>query len=620
MTKPAMTMPTLHATRAMLAAIALAALVVLVFAQVRDFEFVNFDDPAYILDNPRVNTGLSLDNARWAFTAHHAGNWHPLTWLSHQLDVSLFGLEPSAHHLTSVFIHLLNTLLVFGLLLAATRRDPAMFWACVVVAAVFAAHPLRAETVAWVSERKDVLCAFFWLLTLAAYAHYARRPSIGRYATVALAMALAMLAKPMAVTLPCVLLLLDVWPLRRIPLGNSFLSQGIRLTLEKAPLFLLSIGLAAMTIIAQDASGAVQSLGNTSLLVRMSNIPVAYVSYLGQMVWPFNLAVSYPLPLDGQPLWKTLAATVALLLVTAAVLWKARTRPWLPVGWFYYLGTLVPVIGLVQVGDQAMADRYTYLPHLGITVMAAWLSTNAYQRLEQPIARRVFAAAVLLLVCAMAARAHDQVGHWRDNLTLWAHAARAVPHSYLAQTNLAVELEARGAIERAAHHYRAAIEAEPHQATGHYNYGNFLQMAGEPEAALHHLDEALALDPDHIPTRTARATALFGLERYAEAEAEFRDVLEHEPDDPVASTNLAAVLLAQQRFAEAETLLRTILQRDGESVETLTNLALACVALGRVNEAYPMLERAMELNPAYQPARNLVRALGGEIIDHPPAD
>jgi len=350
----------------------------------------------------------------------------------------------------------------------------------------------------------------------------------------------------------------------------------------------------------------------------LSNIPVAYVSYIGQMVWPFGLAMSYPLPLDGQPLWKTLAATAALVLVTVAVIWKGRGRPWLPVGWFYYLGTLVPVIGIVQVGDQAMADRYTYLPHLGITVMAAWLAAEWFQRVKSPRKRRAVSVAVLILVCAMAARAHDQVGAWRNSLTLFSHAARVVPHSFIAHTNLASQLEAIGEWEGAGHHYRAALEAEPHLALAHYNYGNFLRMAGDPVSALQHLDEALARDPGHVGARTARASALFDLERLDEAEVELRRVLDAEPGDPIATSNLAGVLLARQQFAEAEAILRRHIERVEENAVDLTNLALACAAQGRVQEAQPLLERALALDPRYPPARNLVQALGGAVIDHPP--
>lgn len=601
--------------RAVLALFALTALVVLVFAQVRGFDFVRFDDPAYVIENPHVNTGLSWENAVWAFSNSHAGNWHPLTWLSHMLDVTLFGITPGAHHLVSVFIHWLNSLLVLGLLLVATGRRPGMVWPCFVVAAVFAVHPLRAETVAWVSERKDVLCAFFWLVTMGLYAWHRKQPSLLRYSAVLATMILAMLAKPMAITLPCVLLLMDAWPLRRVPLDASALARLPGLVVEKLPMFALSAALAVATLLAQDAGGAVQSLGTAPLSVRLGNIPVAYVSYLGQLVWPVGLAVSYPLPLDGHPWWRVFLSLAALLAVTAAVLHRADRRPWLPVGWFFYLGTLVPVIGLVQVGDQGMADRYTYLPALGVTAMAVLLATEWLGR-AGPRARRGVGIAVLVLVGAMAARAHDQVGTWRDNLTLWSHAAQTVPHSFLAQTNLADALLRAGDIEGAGHHYRRALAAEPELPLAHYNLAVFLRNTGSSDEALEHLDAVLQRNPAHVNARAVRGAALFELGRYAEAEADLRTAIAEEPAHETAASTLAAVLLATDRFAAAAALLEESLARTGPNAVDLTNLALAYAAQGRMERSRPLLEQALTIDPAYSPARNLVRALGGEVIDH----
>ncbi len=355
-----------------------------VYWQVGNYEFVNFDDDKYIIENFHVQKGLTRDSVIWAFTATHVSNWHPLTWLSHMLDFQLYGLNPSGHHLTNVFFHLVNTLLLFLVLKLMTGA----LWRSGLVAALFAVHPLHVESVVWVAERKDVLSTLFWMLTLWAYLGYTKRPGVKRYLVILLAFALGLMAKPMLVTLPFVLLLLDYWPLKRIELGQSAIglpaasqpstiankpgAQAFRLLLEKTPMFVLAAVSSVVTFIVQKSGGAVGALETYPFKIRMANALLSYVIYLKKMIWPQNLAVFYPHPGQSLPMWQAAGAGLLLVVVSIAVIRAGRRYPYLPVGWLWYVGTLVPVIGLVQVGDQAMADRYTYVSLIGLFIVVAW--------------------------------------------------------------------------------------------------------------------------------------------------------------------------------------------------------------------------------------------------------
>ncbi|HTG32198.1 MAG TPA: hypothetical protein VLB76_04655 [Thermoanaerobaculia bacterium] len=408
--------------------------------------FVNLDDGLYVTGNPQVQKGITRASAVWALTANVANNWHPLTLLSHQLDCQLFGLDPAGHHATSLLLHLANTLLLFAVLRGMTGA----VWRSAAVAALFAVHPAHVESVAWVAERKDVLSALFWILAMAAWTGYARRPSPGRYLLVALMMILGLMAKPMVVTLPFALLLLDVWPLERRGLGWQ------RLIAEKLPLLALSAVASLVTLRYQRTSLAPLDLVPWSL--RLANAAVSYASYLGKLLLPRNLAVFYPIPL-AIPAWQVAAAAVLLAALTALAAWKARRAPWLLVGWLWFLGTLVPVIGLVQVGRQAMADRYTYLPSIGLFVAIVWGIAWGIAALARERRAVLFIAAAAIL--ALAVGTWMQAGTWHDSVALYRHALAVTRGNYVAHVGLAKALTAERNLEGAEQQYRAALALRP---------------------------------------------------------------------------------------------------------------------------------------------------------------
>lgn len=410
----------------------LAILTVLAFLPSLANGFVLIDDPFYVTANREVLKGITREGLAWALTANVVNNWHPLTVLSHMLDVEVFGLAAAGHHLTSLLLHLASVLLLFEVL----RRTTGALYRSALVAALFAVHPTRAESVAWVAERKDVLSGLFWMLALLAYVHYARRPSRGRYLLVALAMALGLAAKPMLVTLPCVLLLLDLWPLERRELG--------RLILEKIPLFVLSAASSLTTLHYQKTSLA--PLEALPWDLRFANAAVSYVAYLGKAFLPRDLAVFYPFP-QTIPLGQTLGAVALLAALTILAVRRVRESPWLLVGWLWFLGTLVPVIGLVQVGRQAMADRYTYLPCIGLFLAVVWGMAELVER--RAALRPALAVCAVLAVLVLTALTQGQVRHWQDSVTLFRHALAVTGDNELARRGLDRALAARRQEDRA---------------------------------------------------------------------------------------------------------------------------------------------------------------------------
>jgi len=418
--------------KAALLALGLALAVCAVFGRSLGHEFLSLDDGVYVTGNEAVRAGLTAESVKWAFTTFHGGPWHPLTWLSHMLDVELFGLDPAGHHATNVAIHALTTALLF----LALRALSGATWASVFAAALFALHPLRAESVAWVAERKDVIAGLGFAAALLAYAGYAKRGGALRMAAVAAAMAFGLMGKPSIVTLPCVLLLLDVWPLRRLDLFEAPFPwrRLVALAAEKLPLFALSAGASVLSVVTQGAGGGVASIEEAPLAVRLANTLLAYVAYLRKTLWPVDLAVFYPYPTEFP--WLRVGAAGALLAaLTALALAQLRRRPWLAVGWLWFLGVLVPMVGLVQVGGQALADRYSYLPAIGLSLIAAAGAAELAER--RPRARSGVAAACALLVAASAGATWRQVGIWRDNRTLYGHAVAVTRDNVVAATNLA---------------------------------------------------------------------------------------------------------------------------------------------------------------------------------------
>lgn len=473
--------------------------------QIQHHDFIYFDDPSYVTVNHHVKPGLTTHGLAWAFSTFHTSNWHPLTWLSHMLDCELYGLNPAGHHLTNLFFHVANTLLLFLVLRESTGRR----WSSFLVAGLFALHPLHIESVAWVSERKDVLSTFFWFLTMLAYVRYVRQPGFHRYMLSLILFAAGLLAKPMLVTLPFVLLLFDYWPLGRLGLpwagsekkpprySTADYVSARQLVLEKIPFLVLAASSSIVTFAAQSAGRAVLSLEALPLQARMLNALVSYVSYMGKMVWPHNLAVFYPHPEGMLTLWPGLASALFLVLLCILALRGARKRPFLLVGWFWFMGTLVPVIGLVQVGMQAMADRYTYIPLTGLFVAIVWGLSNLLERTGR-IYRKLLAVGAGLVLFGLMLCTWLQLQHWRNTLTLFEHALRVTKDNYAAHFILARAEAERGAIDKALSHYHSAVKINPtYVSIMHNRVGYDLAEQGRLEEAIAEFTGALEICPDY---------------------------------------------------------------------------------------------------------------------------
>jgi tetratricopeptide (TPR) repeat protein len=532
----------------------LAAVTSLAYLPVLDNQFVFYDDDLYLLNNSAVRGGLTWNAVRWAFTTGHAANWHPLTWLSHLTDVQLFGLDPRGHHLTSLALHVANTVLLFLLLRRLTGDDgPSL-----IAAAVWGLHPAHVESVAWAAERKDVLSTLLGLATMAAYAGWSRRPSATRYLGVLVVFGLGLMAKPMLVTLPFVLLLLDQWPLGRFTRGGAEPSRSLRArVVEKLPLFALAAASSAVTFLVQQAGGAVKTFDAYPLGVRVANAVVAYAGYLRMLAWPTGLAVFYPHPEDSLSALRV-AGCAALLAGVSVAAWRLRPRhPYLLVGWLWFVGTLVPVIGLVQVGWQAMADRYTYLPSIGLCVAAAW-GVGAF------LGRRAAPAtwAVALAACFFLTR--DQVGRWRDTETLMQHALRLTGENFLAHNNLGHFYNERGQPAAAVPQLEAAIRIRPKYAEARVNLGRSLVMLGQVDRAGVVLEEAIAL----------RA------------------------DDPVGLNNLAFVRMQQGRIPESVALYDRVLSLSPEWAEVQHRAGVLQLMAGDVRGGRARLAAAASLEAA----------------------
>ncbi len=527
-----------------LISLALAGVTLLLFWRITHHGFINFDDPGYVYQNAHVISGFSLANVSWAFTTFHMGNWHPLAWLSHMADCQLFGLDPGWHHFSSLLLHALNAVCLFLLL----SRLTGSLWRSAFVASLFALHPLHVESVAWVAERKDLLAALFWLLTMYAYARYVERPGGGRYLLVVASFILGLMAKPMLVTLPFVLLLCDYWPLGRMAADRPGAQSLRKLAWEKWPLFALSALSSLVTVYAQQHGGAVSSLGSVPLGVRIANALTSWVWYLGKMLWPAHLSIIYPLD-RAMPLWPAALAGALLLGVTFLVLRRGRKYPYLPVGWLWYLGTLVPVIGLVQVGLQASADRYTYLPLIGPFVMIAWGVHDLLAKWRMP--RQVPAVAAFLVLALLAAGTRQRLGDWRDSTTLFSQAIAVTGDNFYAHYSLGTTLAEEGMADRAIGEYQAALAINPRFAQAYYNLGNEYGQLNRLEQSADAYRRALALSPGNAQFQNNLGVALARMGRRGEAIEQFAAAVRSRGDYAEAHYNLGIALQEEGRSGEA---------------------------------------------------------------------
>ncbi|MFA6147284.1 MAG: tetratricopeptide repeat protein [bacterium] len=585
----------------------LAVMVVAIYWQVGSFPFILLDDEPLLLKNPALQGGLTMEGVRWAFTTDMDAGWIPLTWLSRMLDVTLFGMNAGGHHLVNVLLHLLNTLLLFRVLREATGKT----WGSGFVAALFAVHPLHVESVAWVTERKDVLAAFFWMLSLGAYVRYAARPGAARYGAVVLFFALGLLSKPIVVTLPFVLLLLDYWPLRRLwpspdspdgpPSGFSPATPG-RLVLEKLPLFFLSAAISVITYSSQKGIGAVTPFDSNPLWARAGNAVQSYVLYLRKAVWPSDLAIFYPHPGTNLVPWKTVAAGLVLCLATAWVIRNVRGRRWLAVGWFWYLGMLVPVIGLVQVGGNAMADRCAYLPMIGIYLIAAWGAGELAARFKVPDPATAAAAFVCLL--ALTTCAWVQAGYWRGSDPLFRRALEVTKENWLAHGSLGLNASLAGRDGEAEVHYREALRIRPYLPDVHNGLGEVLDRQGRTEEAIPNFREELRIQPRFVPAFYNLGVACYRTGKVEEAAACFRETLRILPDHPEAHNNLGVVLSDAGSDDEAIEHFRAALRVRPAYAEAHRNLGMALSRGGALAEATWHLREAVRLRPEAAETRN----------------
>ena len=585
---------------AMIAALCalLAVATLAAFWKLHSNGFTLFDDNRYVTENMHVLRGLDRESISWAFTATDAANWHPLTWLSHMLDVQLFGLDAGKQHVTNLLLHMANAILLLLLLFRMTGA----LWRSAFVAALFALHPLHVESVAWIAERKDVLSTLFWLLTTGAWLAYVKSSKAVPYAMMLAFFALGLMSKPMLVTLPFTLLLLDYWPLQRLTFPLRRRSEEIKKLLwEKAPLFAMAAASSVVTAIIQKKAGAVQTLEAYTFAGRCANAALAYVSYLGKTLWPTSLAAFYPHPRFGLLTWAACGSALLLLAATILAFRLAKRAPYLPFGWFWYLGTLVPVIGLVQVGDQAMADRYTYVPLIGIFIAAAWGLADVVK--ENAAIRHAAAVAAGGALAALFLLTRIQTGYWSDDMTLFRHALEVTSDNALAHINFGIALGQRGRPSEAMEHFREALRIEPDNTNAMNNLGYALTRLRRLPEALGLLEEAVRRKPNFAEAQNNLGNALVGADRLEEAVGHFRQAVRIQPDFALAWHNLGPALVRLNRMPEAVECLRSVARLHPEYADAQDDLGVALARTGRTAEAIEHYQQALKIRPDFALAR-----------------
>ena len=600
--------------------VALALATVIAYEPVRHNNFVAYDDASYVTENPNVDKGITRESILWAFTTGHASNWHPLTWLSHMLDCQFFGLNPTGHHIINLFFHIANTLLLFWIL----KRMTGAIWRSAFVAAAFALHPLHVESVAWVAERKDVLSGLFWMLTMAAYVRYTEQPRTGRYLLIVLAFCLGLMSKPMLVTLPFVLLLLDYWPLGRFQPGhtgknvNRVAHKSVNtcfqwpvfycLAWEKIPFFVLSAVSSVITFLAQRSWGAMSSIEELPAGARVANAFISYIRYIGKMFWPSRLALFYPHPHEKILMWQAVISVLLLLAISICIIRLARKHKYLPVGWLWYLWTLVPVIGIVQVGSQAMADRYTYLPSIGIFIMVGWgaaeiLGEWRYRKIAFGIAGSVVLA--VLLMCT-----RKQVGYWQDSFALFGHALEVTENNSIIHNNLGCELRDKGRLEEAVMHFDEALRIHPHDLEALSNKGKTFLDMGKTDEAIVIFTKAVGISEKPYEAYNDLCLSLEKEGKINEAVKQWqkavqlkfdydkaREALRTQPGLAEAHYNLGGVYVRQGKLELAVEQYAEALRLKPDYLTARVSLARTLLKLGQIQSAIEQYYKILQLKP-----------------------
>jgi len=583
----------------------LTAAVIAAYGQMIHHDFINFDDGEYITDNPHVKTGLSKENIVWAFTAFHSNNWHPLTWLSHALDCQLFGLNPGMHHIVNLLLHIANSILLFLLFKFMTGE----LWQSAFVAALFALHPMHVESVAWASERKDVLGAFFWILTMLAYLRYVRQPKLSRYFLIILLFTAGLMAKPMLVTLPFVLLLTDYWPLKRLIIKEKYYS----ILYEKLPLFFFAAASGIVTIFAQKSGGQVRSLDTFPLGIRIGNSLISYIKYILKLIYPQNLAFHYPYP-DPFPVGQAMIAGFVLIALSVSIIRQRQQRPYLLMGWLWYLGTLVPVIGLVQVATQAYSDRYSYIPFIGLSLIIAW---GIADLMEKWTHRRIIlgiASGLLLIIWTVAS--YIQTSYWKNSIRLFTHTLNVTENNYLAHNSLGAALEEQGRLDEAISNFREALQIKPDGTQAYYNMGVALEKQGKYDDSLKYLSEAVRFKPDFVNALYNLGIALKRRGDIQGAAKYFSQAVRLRPDFTDAHNNLGTALSLMGKNDEAIRHYHESIRLRPDYAEAYNNLGTALKSQGKYESAMQSYQKALEINPKFSEAHLNWGIALGTLGDH----
>jgi tetratricopeptide (TPR) repeat protein len=588
----------------------LIIVILAVYIQTCNHQFLNFDDDSYVTNNPHVASGLTGKNIIWAFTSVDEANWHPITWLSHMADAQFYGMNPRGHHLTNVVIHTVSSLLLLLFLLRVTGS----LWESSFVAFLFALHPMHVESVAWVAERKDVLSALFWFLTLLFYAEYTvkRKPTL--YFLTLSSFVLGLMSKPMLVTLPAVMLLIDFWPLNRFqhevqePVPRQLWDRGIALVKEKIPFFVCALFSSFITIYAQHKGEAMSGLDALPLWLRTENALISYVKYISKALWPHDLAVFYPYPLHI-PFWQVLSSLLVLSLVSAAAILGGRRHPYLPVGWFWFLVTLLPVIGFIQVGVQSMADRYSYIPLVGFFIMFAWGIPDLTKRLR--CRKEILALVGGAVIVLSAALTWQQLGYWRDDISLYRHTLQVTTGNYVIHTNLGDDLAKKGDLDAAIQEFHEALNINHNYSLAHFNMGIALAKKGNLDAAISEYKEALRISPNDPYAHDSLGTALADKGNMDEAIQEYKEALKLNPNFSLAHYNMGTTLAERGNLDEAIQEYQEALEIDPNDPKSHNSLGITLADEGNLDAAILEFQKAIRINANYADAhRNLGVALG----------